>query len=389
MESIISTYSDYKYVLVVRYEDNREIQDMTELLSLVDITYTGGINVEDALDSIYEKIEEIEDEDKEIIVPFDMKDKYFNIYKHNNVYAYDNHITDYFIRKENGVVVYVSPNGTDEASGLTVNTPLRTIEAALEVSNVETIILLEGTYTAGINYNVGLKINSRINLVGIGTVIIDNVALSNNSSINFRTSCYVRNIHFKHGNNTVIATLGADDTAIFDECIFSESDNALWSNGLSVVGGSSCVYKCIAYDNAYDGFNYRANNSVKNYNYEVACLSYNNGNTNLAGENGQSSNGSTSHDGSYIVRLDGSYYACHGGIIADLNCISANYNCKSGISTITDAINYPDRMSNYWCSGGTMYLFDCDSYGSKYDTAVVSNGNIISNKSYSSVYPEK
>ena len=33
--------------------------------------------------------------------------------------------------------------------------------------------------------------------------------------------------------------------------------------------------------------------------------------------------------------------------------------------------------------------FDCDSYGSRYDTAVVANGNIISNKAYSSVYPEE
>ncbi|MBQ5824518.1 MAG: hypothetical protein IIW48_06880, partial [Clostridia bacterium] len=125
---------------------------------------------------------------------------------------------------------------------------------------------------------------------------------------------------------------------------------------------------------------------VLNYTYEINCKSYNNGSAELSSSNGQSSNATTSHDSSHIIRVNGDYYACHGGIVADLQAYSANYGCKSGISTVTDAVNYSDRMSNYWCSGGTMYLYGCESYGSKYDTAKVSNGQIISDKVYPSNY---
>ena len=73
-------------------------------------------------------------------------------------------------------------------------------------------------------------------------------------------------------------------------------------------------------------------------------------------------------------------------IVSDLNCYSANYGCKAGVSTVTDETNYADRMSNYWCSGAMMYLYDCTSYGSKYDTAILNNGTIMSNTQYASNY---
>ena len=146
------------------------------------------------------------------------------------------------------------------------------------------------------------------------------------------------------------------------------------------------MINCTAYDNAYDGFNYHANSTVVNHALEYNCKSYNNGNTNLTVDSGQSSNATTSHDGSSIIRVNGDYYACHGGVVADKECKSANYGCSSGISTITNN-NYPDRMSNYWSSAADMYLYDCNSYASKYDTAVINNGKITSNVTYPSNYP--
>ena len=142
---------------------------------------------------------------------------------------------------------------------------------------------------------------------------------------------------------------------------------------------------CVAYENARDGFNYHAHaNGSTNHSIEINCVSYGNGTKDLHIEDGQSSNATTSHDGSYIVRVNGDYKCSHGGVVADKDCYSANYGCKSGISTITD--NYEDRKSNYWSSGAFMYLFDCVSYGSKYDTAIIRNGVITSNVEYASNY---
>ena len=170
----------------------------------------------------------------------------------------------------------------------------------------------------------------------------------------------------------------------FYKCVFSDSYS---NNGVSITGGHAYMFECVAHDNAYDGFNYHKNRSVVNHAIEVDCRAYNNGKTDLTAEAGQSSNGSTTHDGSYLVRVNGEYSTCHGGIVADKESYSANYGCSAGVSTITDVANYPDRMSNYWCSGGNMWLYDCISYGSKYDTAIVNNGVITSNVEYNSNYP--
>ena len=372
--AVVAAYPTYKFKLVVRYADNRTITDINTLLST--ITFTTTMSVESAIDTL------ISDGKSTVRIPFKMPD-IVNLYKQNN--AYTAIPTSQYITKTNGVTAFVSPTGSGESDGATVSTPFATLEAALSVANIENIILLEGTYSAGTNFTAGLEITTSVNIIGIGDVIIDNINGQNNP-INIKKSAYIKGIHFKHGNNTCKATLTASDTVAFEDCIFSDSDDTLWSNGLAILGGNTILINCCAYNNAYDGFNYHANSSALNYAYEINCKSYNNGSAKLSSGDGQSSNATTSHDGAHIIRINGDYYACHGGVVADLQAYSANYGCKSGISTVTDSINYPDRMSNYWCSGGTMYLYGCDSYGSKYDTAKVSNGQIVSDKVYPSNY---
>lgn len=372
--AIVAAYPTYKFGLVVRYADNSTITDINALLST--ITFTTAQSVESAIDTLFA------DGKSTVELPFEMPN-IANIYKQGDTYTAIP--TSQYITKTNGVTAFVSPTGSDESDGLSINTPFATFEAALAVSNIANIILLAGTYSAGTNYTAGLEVTTSVNIIGIGNVIIDNIN-GQNSPINIKKSAYIKGIHFKHGNNTAKATLTASDTVVFEDCIFSESDGTLWSNGLAILGGNTILIKCCAYNNAYDGFNYHTNGSVLNYTYEINCKSYNNGSAELSSSNGQSSNATTAHDGSHIIRINGDYYACHGGVVADLSSYSANYGCKSGISTVTDAVNYPDRMSNYWCSGGTMYLYGCDSYGSKYDTAKVSNGQIISDKVYPSNY---
>ena len=302
------------------------------------------------------------------------------LYKQNGKYYSKINPRDNFIKKDNGVVVYWSPNGSHDADGLTVITPVKTLAEALAVENVNTIICLEGTYVSGTNYSDNQIVTKEVNIIGLCNVVFDNAT---NHCIRFYRSVYCENIHFKGGDTTVACELATyDRKATFYKCTFSES---VANNGLAVFGGIAYVIDCIAFGNAFDGFNYHAKETVVNHSIEINCVSYGNGTKRLTESDGQSSNATTSHDGSYIVRINGNYQCCHGGVVADKECKSANYACSSGVSTVTDEA-YPDRMSNYWSSNADMYLYDCISYGSKYDTAIINGGTITSNVEYASNY---
>ncbi len=312
-----------------------------------------------------------------ITLPFNMPLD-FQIFKKHNEYV--SVIHDTHIKTTNGVPVYISPNGNHDADGLTVLSPVKTIDEAMSIENVETVIFLEGEYLIDVNYSRNNHVRKPVNFIACGNVVFNNIA--DYAPIVFEKSAYVEGIHFKHGANTVIAALDSSSVVTFKNCVFSESDSL---NGLSILGGKSYIINCKAFGNAFDGLNYHANEGIINYSIESGCISYGNGTKRLDYDDGQSSNATTSHDGSYIVRVNGNYYACHGGVVADKECSSANYGCKSGVSTVTDN-NYPDRKSNYWSSAAHMYLYDCISYGSKYDTAKINGGTIISNIEYASNY---
>lgn len=320
-----------------------------------------------------------------IALPFDEDKIKATIYKDNNGYYTDFNVKNCFINKKDGINVFLSPDGDDVNDGLSIRTPKKTIAGALSVKNIQTLLMSEGVYKSGKNFIAGEEIEKSINIIGLGNVVIDNGIGEKNAPICIKNSCYIESVHFSYGWNTIKVLLSESQTVVFSKCVFSDSDRADNSNGLSILGGTSYVIDCKAYNNAFDGLNYHANNNIVNHTLEVNCESYNNGSSHLTLDIGQSSNATTSHDGSYIVRLNGKYYACHGGVVADKDCKSANYGCSSGISTITDA-NYPDRMSNYWTSNSEMYLYNCESYGSKYDTASIRGGTITSNTDYSSKY---
>lgn len=320
-----------------------------------------------------------------IALPFDEDKIKATIYKDNNGYYTDFNVKNCFINNKDGINVFLSPDGDDVNDGLSIRTPKKTIAGALSVKNIQTLLMAEGVYKSGENFIAGEEIEKSINIIGLGNVVIDNGIGEKNAPICIKNSCYIESIQFLHGYNTLKAVLSENKVIALFKCIFSGSDMAENSNGLSILGGTSYVIGCKAYNNAFDGLNYHANNNIVNHTLEVNCESYNNGSSYLTSDAGQSSNATTSHDGSYIVRLNGKYYACHGGVVADKDCKSANYGCSSGISTITDA-NYPDRMSNYWTSNSEMYLYNCESYGSKYDTASIRGGTITSNTDYSSKY---
>lgn len=321
-----------------------------------------------------------------IALPFDENKIKATIYKDSNGYYTDFNVKNCFINNKGGINVFLSPDGDDVNDGLSIRTPKKTIAGALSVKNIQTLLMAEGVYKSGENFIAGEEIEKSINIIGLGNVVIDNGIGKKNAPICIKNSCYIESVHFSYGWNTIKVLLSESQTVVFSKCVFSDSDRAENSNGLSILGGTSYVIGCKAYNNAFDGLNYHANNNIVNHTLEVNCESYNNGSSHLTLDIGQSSNATTSHDGSYIVRVNGDYQCCHGGVVADKECFSANYGCSSGVSTVTDP-SYPDKMSNYWSSNADMYLYDCTSYGSKYDTAIINGGKITSNIKYASNYP--
>lgn len=321
-----------------------------------------------------------------IALPFDENKIKATIYKDSNGYYTDFNVKNCFINNKGGINVFLSPDGDDVNDGLSIRTPKKTIAGALSVKNIQTLLMAEGVYKSGENFIAGEEIEKSINIIGLGNVVIDNGIGKKNAPICIKNSCYIESVHFSYGWNTIKVLLSESQTVVFSKCVFSDSDRVENSNGLSILGGTSYVIGCKAYNNAFDGLNYHANNNIVNHTLEVNCESYNNGYSHLTLDIGQSSNATASHDGSYIVRVNGDYQCCHGGVVADKECFSANYGCSSGVSTVTDP-SYPDRMSNYWSSNADMYLYDCTSYGSKYDTAIINGGKITSNIKYASNYP--
>lgn len=320
-----------------------------------------------------------------IALPFDENKIKATIYKDSNGYYTDFNVKNCFINNKGGINVFLSPDGDDVNDGLSIRTPKKTIAGALSVKNIQTLLMAEGVYKSGENFIAGEEIEKSINIIGLGNVVIDNGIGKRNAPICIKNSCYIESVHFSYGWNTIKVLLSESQTVVFSKCVFSDSDRGENSNGLSIFGGTSYVIGCKAYNNAFDGLNYHANNNIVNHTLEVNCESYNNGSSHLTLDIGQSSNATTSHDGSYIVRVNGDYQCCHGGVVADKECFSANYGCSSGVSTVTDP-SYPDRMSNYLSSNAYMYLYDCTSYGSKYDTAIINGGKITSNIKYASNY---
>lgn len=153
------------------------------------------------------------------------------------------------------------------------------------------------------------------------------------------------------------------------------------TNGLAVEGVDAVLFECVAYGNRYDGLNYHAR-TLQDVTYipnvlEIDCKAYNNG-TDQSGSD--SCNGSTAHDGVQIIRLNGEYYSCYGGVIAEIGLanedptISVNYGVLAHDSTGTGAYK-----ASFWASVNTkMYLYDCSSYGGTYDISAINDSQVVS-----------
>lgn len=276
--------------------------------------------------------------------------------------------------------VWVATNGNDTTGDGTENNPYATITKALTVSAV-TIHIKEGTYTQGTHYATSCYFDGK-NVIGHGMVILQNDSSGHYASAS--SNAYIENITFKHGHATSGPAFSATCTTsgkrvCFVKCTFRDGG----TNGLGLEGTDAVLFECVAYGNKLDGLNYHAR-TLNGTTYipnvlEIDCKAYNNG-TDQSGSD--SCNGSTAHDGVKIIRLNGEYYSCYGGVIAEIALangeptISVNYGVNAHESTGTGTYN-----ASFWASINTkMYLYDCLCYGSTYDISAINDSLVVSRR---------
>lgn len=294
-------------------------------------------------------------------------------------------------RLEGADSIYVSVNGNDDNSGLTVDKAKRSIESALK-TKAHNVILLKGHYQAGVNFKNSTEL-SDVNLIGKDTVVIDNME---RDPFVVTGNVFIRNIDFVNGNKGSLRAFIKDPrkTCTYIDCKFNSSliDNVDVSKaqslgGLRIQGGTHYLYRCEASHNGFDGFSYHAapdGSTNAPHVVEVECKAFHNGEHNAY----ESNNASTAHDGTIIIRLNGEYGYSHGGNVADVhnNTVSFNIGCTA-YSVMDLGKHYREYQTNYFCaSNAVMYLLGCKSHGSYYDISYWNGGNIFSDKNYQRKY---
>ena len=266
-----------------------------------------------------------------------------------------------------GATYFVSPDGDDTADGLTPSTAFHSIGNALTQADVNTIVLLQGTYKAGDHFTAGQVISKEVNIIGRGEVIIQN----NVAAMEVTASAYFENITFIGGVSTLKVVL-LDEVCAFYRCKFMESDS---NNGLSAFGGVCILEECEASNNMRDGFNYHKNedDGYIAYALEINCSAFYNG----VRHNTDINNGSTMHDGGVIIRVLCTYGYSQGTLVADTgradsyNIGVVAYSTQNITGTDSYKANYGQQYT-----GGDMYLVGCRSFGSKYDVFCETGSNI-------------
>lgn len=181
---------------------------------------------------------------------------------------------------------------------------------------------------------------------------------------------YMEGINIEGGTEPIKVTnttSGEKPTFYAKYCKFKYGST---SNGMTMRGCLSFLFNCETARNYLDGFNYHIQNNVNCTSIEINCTGRNNGYSGV-----DNNNGSTTHDGNTVVRINGNYYSNYGPNVADVNnSKSWLVNCNSHDSTDTGT---GSQVTNYYIDG-QMWLDTCTSKGTFYD--------VVSTFSYSVLY---
>lgn len=134
------------------------------------------------------------------------------------------------------------------------------------------------------------------------------------------------------------------------------------------------LFNCLAVYPTLDCFNYHTTdpNSVA---VEVNCFGTGAGKYKLTtGQPTHSNNGSTAHDGMYMLRVGSVYSECEGPIVADVNnCYSISIGCEA--SGILDSTTGVRAAYQFYDTGSTApakpkYVLECKGYGENVEIGV-------------------
>ena len=168
------------------------------------------------------------------------------------------------------------------------------------------------------------------------------LTIGNTSS--YRATCGAKNCYFLYGGSS-------------------------GKNVVDIAGSDGIFINCKANYGFKDGFNYSLANSQSSCGIEINCEGSNNG---LLNDN--TNNGSTGHNGSHIVRINGNYFNNKGTNVADVheNTISYNFNCNAFDSVSTDEGYSADFSPQQ--SGTVMYLVNCYAKGNSHSSIYCPTG---------------
>lgn len=191
---------------------------------------------------------------------------------------------------------------------------------------------------------------------------------------------YFENLRFE-GDTVQVSNGGSGaSTCLFlaKNCKFKYAPN---SNGLTILGCDSVVQGCEASHNWLDGFNYHWLNSVLCHSVEISCIGRDSGGGGL-----HTYQGSTTHDGNSVMRINGEYYRCEGPCIADVGVGSQSWNlgvyCHDSACTIADT-----RDAGFYDSDMTMWLDGCRSVGNFYDLVKTGANGALNKRAFTPAVP--
>lgn len=208
-----------------------------------------------------------------------------------------------------------------------------------------------------------------------------------NGSVLGNQTVYLENIIFEGGTDGLLLTAASSVSypRFYGKNVEMKYAN---NNNLTLRGGYSFCEQCVAAKAYRDGFNYHIINSAPTLALEVNCIGRNNG---WAGDN--INNGSTSHDGSTMVRLNGRYYGNNGPNVIDVNDGGQSWNLGTTAYNSTGSGSSKVDYSNQglhkmwldsvnWAPSTSTYAFWVQASANIYIHNATLPGNRINDSSY-------
>ncbi|BDE75633.1 hypothetical protein [Staphylococcus phage S6] len=232
-----------------------------------------------------------------------------------------------------------------------------TLDNSIDIKKVNSIDEVENTPNSW--FTDGTKVYSNINdNKPSNSNVIPLISSSNIQLTSLASNIYFENLNIYGGRNCVELNLTSNNSAFFKKCNFYHSASSY--NGLAIVGGKDIILdSCKGNYNSFDGLNYHigADGSKPNI-IEINCIGMDNGTD--KGLNGvKSNNGSTTHDGLKIIRINGIYGRNDGGNVADVNADTQSWNLGC---IAFESYQGKDFQAS---SGSNLFLDECIGYGSE------------------------